>query len=102
MGIANNDGAAANASGFLLACVLAAFASPSFAAASDYHGQITFSGLPVPGATVMVTRGATKLNTVSDQGGLYDFADLPDGVWKIEIEMQGFSTIQADITVTAN
>ena len=34
--------------------------------------------------------------------GLYDFPDLADGPWKIEIEMQCFSTIQAEVTVGAN
>ncbi len=49
-----------------------------------------------------MTRGGTTLITVSDQGGLYDFPDLPDGAWKIEIEMQGFSTIQSEINIAAN
>jgi hypothetical protein len=84
---------------FLLGCVLAALAFPRVAAASEYHGQINFGGLPVPGATVTLTQGATTFTTVSDQSGLYDFADLADGAWKIEIEMQGFSTIQAEITI---
>jgi trimeric autotransporter adhesin len=74
----------------------------SFAAASEYHGQVTFGGLAVPGATITATQGTKKLTTVSDQGGVYNFADLPDGNWKIEIEMQCFSTIEADVTVTAN
>ena len=87
---------------FKLACVLAALACRGLAWASAYHGQITFGGLPVPGATVTVTQGAKTLTSVSDQGGLYDFPDLADGAWKIEIEMQGFSTIHAEITVAAN
>src|SRR3984885_2967949 len=87
---------------FKLACVLAALACSGLAWASAYHGQITFGGLPVPGATVTVTQGAETLTSVSDQGGLYDFPNLADGGWKIEIEMQGFSTIDAEITIAAN
>ena len=84
---------------FFLACTLAALAFPSVAAASEYHGQVTFGGFPLPGATVTVTQGTKKVTTVSDQGGLYTFPDLADGTWKIEIEMQCFSTLHGDITI---
>ena len=69
---------------------------------SEYHGQVTFGGLPVPGATVTATQGAKKFTAISDQGGVYRFDDLSDGDWKIEIEMQCFSTVHADVTVAAN
>ncbi len=72
------------------------------AVASEYHGQVTFGGLPVPGVTVTATQGAKKVSVVSDPGGLYDFPDLADGAWKIEIEMQCFTTIHADVTVAPN
>ena len=85
-----------------LVCALAALAFPSLAAAAAYHGQVTFGGFPLPGATVTVTQGTKKLTTVTDQGGLYSFADLADGVWQIEIDMQCFSTIHNEITVSAN
>jgi len=83
-------------------CLLAALCSSCPAVASEYHGQVTFGGLPVPGATVTATQGEKKLSTVTDQGGLYEFSDLADGPWKIEIEMQCFSTIQADVTIAPN
>jgi len=70
------------------------------AAASEYHGQVTYGGLPVPGATVTATQGGKKVTTTSDQGGVYNFDDLPDGQWKLQIEMQCFSTIQAEVTIT--
>src|SRR6202453_386145 len=85
-----------------LVCTLAALTFPSLAAASAYHGQVTFGGFPLPGATVTVTQGTKKLTTVTDQGGLYSFADLADGVWQIEIDMQCFSTIHNEITVSTN
>jgi hypothetical protein len=85
-----------------LLCTLAALASPKVAAASQYRGQVTFGGLPVPGVTVTVSAGKKRFSTVSDQGGLYSFADLPDGPSKVEIEMQGFSTIEAEVTITPN
>lgn len=69
------------------------------AAASEYRGQVTFAGLAVPGATVTATQAEKELTVISDQGGLYTFADLPDGAWKIRIQMQGFSTATADVTI---
>ncbi len=81
---------------------VAALAFPALAAASEYRGQVTYGGFPVPGATVTVTQGAKKLTTISDQGGLYSFPDLADGVWTIEIEMLCFSPVHADVTVSAN
>ena len=30
------------------------------ALASEYHGQVTFGGLPVPGATITATQGDQK------------------------------------------
>jgi hypothetical protein len=84
----------------VLLCTLAALAFPTRAAASEYHGQVTFHGQPVPGATVTVTQGTKRVSTVTDQGGLYTLADLPDGASKIQIEMQCFSMIKAEVIIT--
>jgi hypothetical protein len=70
--------------------------------ASEHHGQITFNGLPVPGATITVTQGARKFSTVSNTDGSYAFADLADGPTKIDIEMPLFSSIAKDITIAPN
>ena len=83
-----------------LVCLLALLISSSVAAASEYRGQITFGGLPVPGATITVTQGTKKITAVSEQGGIYSFPDLADGPWQIEIEMLCFSTIHTEITVS--
>jgi hypothetical protein len=68
--------------------------------AAEYSGQVVFSGLAVPGATVTATRGANKQVSVTDQQGVYTFADLPDGLWTLTIEMTGFSTITRQVTVS--
>ena len=86
----------------LLFCLLASLSASCVAAASEYHGQVTFGGLPVPGVTITATQGLKKVSTVTDQGGLYDFPDLADGAWTIGIEMQCFTTIYADVTVAPN
>ena len=85
-----------------LCCILASLCASMPSAASAYHGQVTFGGLPVPGATITATHGDKKLTTTSDQGGLYSFDDLSDGPWKIQIEMQLFNPIQADVTIAPN
>jgi hypothetical protein len=66
--------------------------------ASEQRGVVTFGGLPVPGATVTATQGDKQLSAVTDPQGVYSFPDLPDGMWSIEVQMLGFSTIKGDIT----
>ena len=50
-------------------CVAACLMVPRLALASEYHGRVTFGGLPVPGATVTATQGSQKVVAVSDQQG---------------------------------
>jgi hypothetical protein len=85
-----------------LLCGVAMLLGSLTAWASEYHGQVFFGGLPVPGATVTVTQGAKRFQTVTDLQGLYEFANLADGAWKIQIEMRGFSTLKSQVTVAPN
>jgi hypothetical protein len=87
---------------FSLSCILVWLCASPPAAASQYHGEVTYAGWPVPGATVGVTQGTKTVRTVTDQGGLFTFTDLADGPAKIEIEMQCFSTIDVDVTIAPN
>src|ERR1700691_1844192 len=66
--------------------------------ASEQHGEVTFGGLPVPGATVIATQGEKKITAVTDSLGAYSFPDLSDGVWSIQVEMLGFATVKGDVT----
>ena len=83
----------------LLLCSLACGAA-NRAVASEYHGQVTFSGLPLPGATITATRGEKKLTAISDESGQYRFDDLADGSWNIEISLQCFATMSAEVAMT--
>ncbi len=83
-------------SGLMLLC------ASNLAWASEYRGQVTSGGFPVPGATITATHGTKKVSVVSDQGGLYSFDDLADGTWKIEIEMQCFVKLEGQVTVAPN
>jgi hypothetical protein len=82
--------------------VLLWFCAITPAAAREYHGMVTFGGLPLPGATVTATQDGKKFTAVSDQGGLYHFDDLADGKWTIEVEMQCFQAINAQVTIAAD
>jgi hypothetical protein len=82
--------------------VLLLLCASTLALASQYRGQVTFGGYPVPGATVTATQGSKKVSVVSDAGGVYSFDDLAEGPWKIEIEMQLFAKLGAQVTVTQN
>jgi hypothetical protein len=90
-------------SGYIsVVCALTLLCASCLAAASEYHGQVTYGGLPVPGATVTATQGTNKFTTTSDQGGVYHFDNLSDGNWKIEVDMQCFLKIETEVTITPN
>jgi hypothetical protein len=77
--------------------VILAF-SPALSA-TEHYGQVGFTGLAVPGATVTATQGDKQLVTTTDQSGVYRFADLSDGTWTIKIEMRGFAPLSRDVNV---
>jgi len=79
--------------------VIAILTTCIVAEASEHHGQVTFGGLPLPGATVTATQGDRKFVAVTDQQGQYSFPDLTDGAWTIEVEMQCFEPLKQNLTV---
>jgi len=86
----------------LLLGLLLGFAALDRARATEYYGQVTFGGVPVPGATVRATQGSKTLSVITDERGLFRFADLADGAWKLEIKLQFFQPMQAEVTVSAS
>src|SRR3981081_2454847 len=86
----------------ILVCVALYLMTARLALASDYHGRVTFGGLPVPGATITATQGTQKIVAGSDQQGSSSFADLADGAWKIQVEMQCFSPVEQTVTIAPN
>ncbi|HEY0760555.1 MAG TPA: TonB-dependent receptor [Acidisarcina sp.] len=81
---------------------LAAVFFASLAQASEYHGQVTFNGLPLPGATVTATHETKSLATVTDQKGSYSFADLPDGSWTVTVAMTCFTPVTQTVVIAPN
>jgi hypothetical protein len=67
--------------------------------ASEHHGTVKSGGLPVPGATVTAIQGDQRHVTTTDENGNYAFADLKDGVWKIEVEMLGFAKLSNEVGI---
>ncbi|MGH9587798.1 MAG: carboxypeptidase regulatory-like domain-containing protein [Acidobacteriaceae bacterium] len=86
----------------LWVCALAFLLVAASAWATEYHGQVFVRGVPVPGATVTVAQDGQRFSTVTDEQGVYEFPDLKDGVWKIEIQMRGFATVKSEVTVGPN
>ncbi|HEV2619710.1 MAG TPA: carboxypeptidase-like regulatory domain-containing protein, partial [Acidobacteriaceae bacterium] len=88
--------------GVVLLCLWAWVAVAAMA--SEYHGQVVFGGLPLPGSTVTVTatQGDKKAVAVSDDQGVFAFPDLADGKWTLTIEMTGFAPLQQEVTIAPN
>src|SRR5687767_2608707 len=78
---------------------LLATGQPATLLASDYFGQVTFNGVPVPGVRVTATQGQSKTTATTNQDGIYHLADIADGLWTLTIELFGFATITRDVTV---
>jgi hypothetical protein len=69
--------------------------------AEQYQGTVKFGGVPVPGAVVTATQNDKKVTTVTDDGGVYTFADLASGAWNVQVEMAGFAKQSQDVTIAA-
>jgi hypothetical protein len=70
-------------------------------AADDQHGQVTFNGLPVPGATIIATQTDKKIVATSDADGRYRLSGLGDGPYAVRVEMLGFATLTRDLVAGA-
>lgn len=85
-----------------LVCAMLLLAFSALAAASPYRGVVTYGGLPLPGATITATQGTKTETAVSDQNGAFQFDDLADGQWTIQVSMQLFATLKTDVTIAPN
>ena len=70
--------------------------------ASEQHGVVKSNNEPVPGATVTAAQGDKKFTTSTGDNGEYSFADLPDGIWTISVEMLGFAKLSREVAVNAD
>src|SRR5579863_598606 len=79
----------------------AAQQSTATAATIEAKGQArTASGVPVPGATILLTNTASGREWVSwtDENGQFDLPGLPEGHYRIQVSQLGFddATSEAD------
>src|SRR5580698_40178 len=70
--------------------------------AAEYHGEVKFAGLPLPGVTVTATQGDKTLTAATDPRGVYSFADLPHGHWSLRAEKLGFEGVSEEVTVVGD
>jgi hypothetical protein len=84
--------------GILTRCISLAAAAFLTMAAAEYHGEIKFAGLPLPGVTITATQGDKALIAATDPRGAFSFGDLPDGHWSLRAEKLGFSTVTQEVT----
>lgn len=66
---------------------------------SDLVGRVEFAGLAVPGAVVTATRGDQVARTVSGDDGTFRIADVPDGDWRLQVEMRGFLPVTRNVSL---
>ena len=79
--------------------VILALAFVRLLTATEYHGEVLFNSLPVPGVILTATNGKEKKMTVTDERGFYSFADLADGTWTLWIESTGFAVRQESVAL---
>jgi hypothetical protein len=84
-----------------LGCLIAAWIAVSGLMASEYRGAVKSRGLAFPGATVTAIQGDKKIVTTTDPQGVFDFAELADGTWTIEVEELGFEKIARQVGVAS-
>src|SRR5437868_2448136 len=86
------------------ACLVAALIliAAQFTRAAEHYGQVTFTGAPVPGATVTAIQGDRQVAATTDGQGVYRFADLAEGMWTIKVDMLGFEAAQQEVTVSSS
>jgi hypothetical protein len=69
------------------------------ASAAEHYGQVSFTGLAIPGVTVTASQGAAQTTTSTDAQGVFHLPMLDDGLWTIRVEMVGFASLEREVTV---
>src|ERR1700683_940690 len=86
------------AQGILRFLLCAAVVCASIWSATRYSGSVRAADQFIPGATVTASQGSTKAVAYTDDAGRYSL-DLTPGVWDIQVEMLGFTTVNEQVSV---
>ena len=73
---------------------------PKSLLAVQQSGSVRAADQVVPGATVTARQGDTKVVAYTDENGRYTL-NLAPGVWDIQVQILGFTTVQNQVTVAA-
>ncbi|MGE0393491.1 MAG: carboxypeptidase regulatory-like domain-containing protein [Vicinamibacterales bacterium] len=71
-------------------------------AAADLTGRVATGSVPVPGATVVISREGREHTTSTDLDGVFRFTAIDDGSWSLKVEMPGFAPAAQDVVVPVN
>ncbi|MFY0254568.1 TonB-dependent siderophore receptor [Chitinophaga sp. 30R24] len=84
---------------FLIGCFSFTYAAnPDDGANNTIHGVVlTSDGSPAPNVTVLL-KGIAK-GTITNESGEFQFRNIPDGKYELEVSMVGFETIKKTISV---
>ena len=67
-------------------------------AGTKQSGTVRAADQFVPGASITAVQGDTKITTFTDESGQYTL-DLAPGVWDIQVQVFGFTSVHQQITV---
>lgn len=59
-----------------------------------------YAGRELPGVQVTARSGDRSENAISDSSGVFQFADLADGRWRIEATMQCFESLDVEVDIS--
>jgi hypothetical protein len=63
-----------------------------------WAGVVESNGKPVPGAVVTAKQGTKSWSTSSDEAGRFEFVELSDGPFTLQIQMFGFQPFTKEVT----
>ncbi|MFM2124256.1 MAG: hypothetical protein RL328_707, partial [Acidobacteriota bacterium] len=67
--------------------------------AAEHRGVVKFGNVPVPGASVSVEQGGTRTTVLTNAQGVYQVAELAEGIAKVTVEMRGFTPETREVAV---
>src|ERR1700721_2819957 len=89
------------------ACLLILLVASPYAALAQGNGGVRGQVLDpskaiVPGASVSLTEGKNVFTTRSDQDGVYNFHEVPSGLYSLTVDADGFARLtKSNVAIVA-